>query len=154
MKHFMAVALFVAATLLIVNPDEAESCGRRHRPIVPCPSAENYPNLTAEDARNALIAYLESRQRAVGPATLMNFGPNRDKLRDELRSGKFAEIDGDYYLAGFHISLTGKWYAIKLVGRGFLEDYRGEFVFEGNRWNARPPELGAIGHFKDKDGIK
>jgi hypothetical protein len=53
-----------------------------------------------------------------------------------------------------HFSLAGRWYAIKLVGRGFFEDYRGEFEFEGDGWKARPPVLEAISHFKDKDGFK
>jgi len=109
----------------------------------------------AEDARRALIEYLEGETGDTkGPATLIKNAELRGRLRDELRTGKLSESEGSYFLAGFHFSLAGKWYAFKLVGRGFFEDYRGEFEFEGNRWKARPPVLEAIGHFKDKDGFK
>jgi hypothetical protein len=166
MMRLAVIAGLVVMTMLFTAFEEADACLRRRRAVTPCQSylvlkclqpsvtPSTKRDLTAEDARNALIVYLESKQPVVGPATLMNFRPNRDKLRDELRGGTFTDADGVQFISGFHISLAGKWYAIKMVGRGFFEDYRGEFVFEGNRWNARPPKLEAIGHFKDKDGIK
>jgi hypothetical protein len=108
--------------------------------------------LTAEDARRALIAYLETADEVDGPGTLLGVTKTRSRLRDEVRDGELEQTDDGYRIAGFHISLEGQWYAIGMGGRGHVEQYRGEFVFEGGRWQASRPKLREIACFKDKDG--
>ncbi|HXG08761.1 MAG TPA: hypothetical protein VNK04_03145 [Gemmataceae bacterium] len=166
MKRFAILAALAIAITIVIDVARVESCGRRRQmivfgPLCPCitspsPSVvpSKRPDLTPEGARLALIRYLKSTERAKGPATLLNVRANRDALCEDLLAGKLTENDGVYYIAGFHISVSGNWYAIKMVGRGFFEDYRGEFEFDGTQWKATPAELRAIGHFKDKDGFK
>ena len=107
-----------------------------HRPLTAKPSQHE---LTAEDARNALIDLLRRNPTAF----------QRELDPNELARQPLIELrPGTYQLDGFLIQLPAAIYQITIRYGECIFEYEGDFHFEVGRWVASQPHWTSAAYVK------